>query len=265
MSYSISEQLISYNRSHQTLSPIGFVIHATDTPNATAQNEHDYFNSGNRQASAHYFTDWVSIIRTIPENEVAWHAGNTANHKYLSVEMCEPSNDSSKFQEVWNRTVWLVADACVRYGWNTNDNVFSHRGISAMYHQTDHIDPIEFLASYGRTWDQLLQAIDAKIVELKKPVPTIQSTIDNNQGVTKKVKNLVIYLYPEDEGSAMNLARHLQCPVSFYPKQFTSDLFDLVDNIYQIGGSAVNPKVKLISGTDFDDSTVAYLRLIGKI
>lgn len=81
----------------------------------------------------------------------------------------------------------------------------------------------------------------------------------------KKVKNLVIYLYPEDEGSAMNLARHLQCPVSFYPKQFTSDLFDSVENIYQIGGSAISPKVKLISGNEFDDSTVEYLRFVGKL
>jgi len=148
MSYIISEQLIKYNRSGEYLNPQGFVIHATDTLGATAQNEHDYFNSGDRQASAHYFVDWNQIIRCIPENEVAWHAGFTANHKFLSVEMCEPINDSSKFQEVWNRTVWLVADACIRYGWNTNDNVFSHRGISYMYKETDHTDPIQF--SYVR-------------------------------------------------------------------------------------------------------------------
>lgn len=161
--YSISEQLISFNRSHEPLSPQGFVIHATDTPGATAQNEHDYFNSGNRQASAHYFCDGNSIIRCIPENEVAWHAGPTANHKFISVEMC----DVSPFDEVWNRTVWLVADACVRYGWSTGPNVFSHRGISAMYKETDHTDPIQFLANHGKTWDQLLSSIDAEIINIK--------------------------------------------------------------------------------------------------
>jgi len=172
--YEISEQLIKYNRSCQSLSPQGFVIHATDTPNATAQNEHDYFNSGDRQASAHYFVDSSNIIRTIPENEVAWHAGSTANHKFLSVEMCE----TDPFDEVWSRTVWLVADACIRYNWTTGPNVYSHRGISAMYHETDHTDPIQYLADHGKTWGQLLAAIDEEIVTLKKPVvvPTVNKT-----------------------------------------------------------------------------------------
>lgn len=161
--YPISEQLINFNRSHQSLSPKGFVIHSTDTPNATAMNEHDYFNGGDRQASSHYFADATQIIRTIPENEVAWHAGPTANHKFLSVEMCE----TEPFAEVWARTVWVVADACVRYGWTTGPNVYSHRGISAMYGETNHTDPIQYLADHGKTWDQLLAAIDTGIANIK--------------------------------------------------------------------------------------------------
>ena len=161
--YPISEQLINFNRSHQTLSPSGFVIHSTATPNATAQNEHDYFNSGDRQASSHYFVDAGNIIRCIPESERAWHAGQTANSKFLSAEMCEVE----PFAEVWARTVWLVADACVRHGWATGPNVYSHRGVSAMYRETNHTDPIQFLANHGKTWDQLLAAIDDEIVNIK--------------------------------------------------------------------------------------------------
>ena len=102
--YPISEQLLSFNRSKKSLIPQGFVVHSTATPNATAQNEHDYFNGGDRQASVHYFVDWGYIIRTIPEHEQCWGCGQTGNSKFLQVEMCEPS-DASKFQEVWNRTV----------------------------------------------------------------------------------------------------------------------------------------------------------------
>jgi len=80
--------------------------------------------------------------------------------------MCE----GEPFQEVWNRTVWLVSDACVRYGWSTGPNVFSHRGISALYKETNHTDPIQYLANHGKTWDQLLSAIDAMIITLKTPV-----------------------------------------------------------------------------------------------
>lgn len=168
MSYPIKEALISYNRSHKALQPQGFVIHSTATPGASDENEQAYFNSGDRRASVHYFADWDSITRTVPENEQAWHAGPTANSKFLSVEMCEPAGyDEAKFNEVWNRTVWLVADACVRYGWSTGPDVFSHRGISSMWHETDHTDPIGFLQKYGRTWDELLSAIDDEISRIK--------------------------------------------------------------------------------------------------
>jgi N-acetylmuramoyl-L-alanine amidase CwlA len=210
MSYQISEQLISYNRSHQTLNPQGFVIHDTDDVGATSQNEHDYFNSGNRQASAHYFTDWTSIIRTIPENEVAWHAGSIANNKFLSVEMCCPSNHNvSQFQEVWNRTVWLVADSCVRYGWTSNE-VWSHKGISDTYHQTDHQDPYAFIQSYGKTWSDLLNAIDAKIVELKNNTPT--STIQSQpiqQGDDFYMEHAVFYFTERDFSLARMISSKL--------------------------------------------------------
>jgi N-acetylmuramoyl-L-alanine amidase len=163
MMYSVDEQLLTINRPKTSLKPQGFVIHSTDTPRATAQNEYNYFNSGYRGASAHYFIDSTSIVRTVPENEVAWHAGQTANSKYLSAEMCE----TEPFEEVWKRTVWLVADACVRYGWSTGPNVWSHRGISNLYHETNHTDPIDFLKRNGKTWDDLLTAIDQEIENIK--------------------------------------------------------------------------------------------------
>lgn len=88
----------------------------------------------------------------------------------------------------------------------------------------------------------------------------------NNNGDVKKVKNLVIYLYPEDEGCAKNLAIHLQCPVAYYPKQFLNDLFDCVENIYQVGGAKVDNRIrKCLSGNDMDDSMVEYLKYVGKI
>lgn len=172
MTYPISEQLIKFNRSKKSLAPSGFVIHSTATPNATAQNEHDYFNGGDRQASAHYFADNKTIIRCIPENEQSWHAGQTANSKYLSVEMCE----IEPFAEVWARTVWLVADACKRHGWTTGPNVWSHRGISAKWHETNHTDPIAYLVKNGKTWEQLLCAIDNEIANIRKPKEVIAMT-----------------------------------------------------------------------------------------
>ncbi|HHV64107.1 MAG TPA: N-acetylmuramoyl-L-alanine amidase [Peptococcaceae bacterium] len=163
----ILEQYIGQNRSYRALEPKGFVIHSTAMPGGTAQKIYRYFNDAYRAASAHYVVDWLETIQMIPENEVAWHAGKTANSLYLSVEMCEPLGyNPQQFQKVWDRTVILVAETCVRYGWDTGD-IFSHNQISNTYHETDHSDPIGYLAKYNRTWNQLLQAIDAKIKEIR--------------------------------------------------------------------------------------------------
>ena len=170
--YQISEQLISRNRSHEHLSPIGYVIHSTDNTQDTAQNERNYYNNNDLKASVHYFVG-TQIIRCVPENEVAWGCGPTGNHRYLQAEMCE----GEPFAEVWARTVWLVADACVRYGWSTGPGVWSHRGISNMNNETDHQDPIAYLERNGKTWEQLLSAIDAEIANIKKGVVSILAEV----------------------------------------------------------------------------------------
>ncbi|MFX1516899.1 MAG: N-acetylmuramoyl-L-alanine amidase family protein [Promethearchaeota archaeon] len=189
MSYSIKEKLISHNRSHKTLKPVGICVHSTDTKGATAEAEVKYFDSANRNASAHYFIDWSSIIRAIPENEQAWHAGATANKKLLSVELCEPKgNDLPKFIEVWNRAVWFVAEICVRYGWGI-DHIYSHKIVSETWHETTHTDPIPYFNIYSRSWDYFKQSVSremahielAKKVTNKKPEEPLQKEVTREE------------------------------------------------------------------------------------
>lgn len=223
--YSISEKLIINNRSREQLHPQGVVIHSTATPGATAQNEYDYFNSAYRGASAHYFVDWTEIIRTIPENEVAWHAGK-ANYLYLSVEMCEPSgNDKQKFEEIWNRTVWWVADACIRYDWSKS-SIYSHLDVSTKFGDTNHTDPIGYLASYGLTWADLLAAIEQEI-----------QNIGGQTGGDVQLKNLILVGYGPDERAAGYLADYLRAPLAYLDAVQKEDL-DSAKNIYVIGGSS---------------------------
>ena len=160
----VKKEYINNNRPGTSLQPTGIVIHDTDDPGGTAQNNRDYFNNyASAQASAHYFVDWNQAIQAIPENEVAWHAGPTANSKYLGVEMCVPyGTDQAKFNEVYQNTVELVASICKRYGWNSN-NIHSHKWVSETYGETDHTDPIGYLNEYGKTWDQLLSDIQKAI------------------------------------------------------------------------------------------------------
>jgi N-acetylmuramoyl-L-alanine amidase len=166
MRYDIIQNYItSRNRPGLKLSAQGIVVHSTDNPGATAQNHHDYWQrEASAKASAHAVIDWTAIMALIPVNEIAWHAGPTANGRFLGVELCEPYNgDYTKFNEVWNRAVWFVAQKCLAYGWNTVDHVFSHRGITLMYGDTDHMDPIPYFAKYGKTWDDFLAAVDQEM------------------------------------------------------------------------------------------------------
>lgn len=257
--YVIKEQLISKNRpGRRSQQPaLGIVIHSTATPGATAQNEYNYFNSGDRKASVHYFADWLEIIRTVPEVEIAWHAGPTANSRYISIEMCEPGpNDPDrvrKFNEVWSRTVWCVADACVRYGWTTKNNVFSHYGCSVMFKDTDHTDPIGFLKQYGKTWEQLLAAIESEILKLK--------------GGSQYMENLILYYGEGDRDIALNYADELKCPV-IRASLVTEDLLKAAKNKFQVGGISAPAGVELLSGgagSDRFDTYAAVLKKLGKI
>lgn len=83
------------------MEPEYLTIHSTANLKSTAQNERDWLtNSSNtRTASWHLVVDEKEVIEAIPQNEVAWHAGDgkngTGNKKSISIEICE-SNDREK-------------------------------------------------------------------------------------------------------------------------------------------------------------------------
>jgi N-acetylmuramoyl-L-alanine amidase len=76
-------------------------VHNTGNPKSNAKNERAWLtNPSNKgQASWHYVIFEDEIIQAIPDNEVAWHAGDgrngTGNRTSLSIEICE-SGDFEK-------------------------------------------------------------------------------------------------------------------------------------------------------------------------
>ncbi len=150
--------------------PSGLAIHSTATLGATDEAEQKYFEDNYVGASAHYFVDWDSITRTIPEDEVAWHAGPTANRTMLSIELCEPgSHDPAKFTQVWKRGVWLAADICRRRGISSK-LVFSHALISAAWHETAHQDPNAYFAAYGKTFNDFINDVAKELTPTPEEV-----------------------------------------------------------------------------------------------
>ncbi|MCD2348363.1 peptidoglycan recognition protein family protein [Clostridium guangxiense] len=190
----IQKQYINNNRSYEKLQPIGIVIHDTDEPGGTAQNNRDYVNrDANAKTSAHYFVDWDYVIQALPEDEVAWHAGYTANHKFLSVEMCVPyGQDTLKFNAVYKNTVDLVVAICKKYGWSSS-NIYSHNWVSQAYHETDHTDPIGYLNQYGKSWDNMINDIQKEINSTSSNDNTNNNTnpAQNTSGSISELKSIL--------------------------------------------------------------------------
>ncbi len=101
----------------------GITVHETGNtaPGANAKNHMLYqtVNGGqNAQVSYHYVVDDKEAYRLIPENEVAWHAGDGAtgpgNNETIAIEMCINS-DGDMIKTIQN-TFALIADICSRHG-----------------------------------------------------------------------------------------------------------------------------------------------------
>lgn len=190
-------KLLSKNRSYELLVPVGIVLHETATPGATAQNEFLYFNGGDRGASAHGFVDWNGYIQTIPYDEVAWHAGYTANHKYIGIEMCHATNKAD-FDKVWDNTVEIVVDLINKYGFSINE-LTTHNAVSLRWGETDHTDPIGYFKKFGKTFEDFKNDVIAHMnggltmtqyEELKDEIEKIREQLSTYKYMDESIKKI---------------------------------------------------------------------------
>lgn len=104
--------LVKYNFTKGANNPLYIVVHDTGNPGATAYNHYQYFNGGNRGASAHYFVDDKDIIQIINDYDAAWHCGDgngiygITNFNSIGIEMCLTDN----MDKVTASTVDLIVE-----------------------------------------------------------------------------------------------------------------------------------------------------------
>lgn len=75
------------------------VIHYTANDGDSAKNNGNYFKNNVVKASAHYFVDDNEIVRSVPDNHIAWSVGGTnyggrlygvaTNKNTLNIELCD--------------------------------------------------------------------------------------------------------------------------------------------------------------------------------
>ena len=163
------QQLIKYNRPGTKLTPIGLIVHSTANPGATAQGNHDYFNSGDRGASAHGFSDWLGkAIQCIPFNEQAWHAYSYANGHFIGWEICEATN-AADFAKGLDLAAYVAATICLQFQFDPTKDMHSHQWVSQNY-EGDHQDPIPYFTKWGYTWDRFVQDVSVRMTAMQPPV-----------------------------------------------------------------------------------------------
>jgi N-acetylmuramoyl-L-alanine amidase len=117
----ITKKLIKYNFTSDTNSPQFITIHDSGNYDvgANAQMHFNYFNSGNKSASAHYFVDDKSILQLVEDKDSSWHCGDGQN-KYginnnnsIGVEICV--NSDGDYNKTIENTIDLVVELMQKY------------------------------------------------------------------------------------------------------------------------------------------------------
>ena len=108
------------------------IIHETDNRSSGADAlAHSNWLIGDTTdiTSWHYTVDDHSIYHNLPDNEIAWNAGDNrsrdgGNMNGIGIEMCV--NVSGDFDQTVRNTAWLCAELLQAYGL-TPDDVYLHR------------------------------------------------------------------------------------------------------------------------------------------
>lgn len=118
-------------RSGYAMTPKYITLHntANTKKGADAESHADYLSGSgkNSYVSYHYVVDDKEIYQLLPDNEMAWHAGDgstgTGNRQSLAIEICE--NSDGDILKATNLAVELTAYLMKKYGISIN-NVVQH-------------------------------------------------------------------------------------------------------------------------------------------
>ena len=111
----INKKQVVYNRTPRTQKPVYIVIHDTgNTGKGANANAHfNYFNGGNRNASADFFVDDTQILQVNDYNKFyTWHCGDgkgkygITNRNSVGIEICV--NSDGNYDVAFCKTVELT-------------------------------------------------------------------------------------------------------------------------------------------------------------
>lgn len=153
------------------------VIHYTGNNGDTAENNGNYFKNNVVETSAHYFVDDTTVVRSVADKNIAWHAGDwDINCRSIGIEIAGSTTEcTGKTLE----NVILLAQRLIKKYNIKKDKVIRH------YDANGKICPGFWCGSSAKDklWkEQFLNKLDEKTEEnkeLKKPTLTYRVYADN--------------------------------------------------------------------------------------
>jgi N-acetyl-anhydromuramyl-L-alanine amidase AmpD len=115
----VIDERISPNRQGRRAETVGVVIHSTRGGTADAETDYratiNWFLNPASEVSAHMVVGPSRVCRMVPDDEVAWHAGEN-NHTHLGMEIAQTRVDAPYSDSQYRAAAAVVRGWCERYG-----------------------------------------------------------------------------------------------------------------------------------------------------
>ena len=256
MAYPITINLIpglpkeAYDAGHY----VGVVAHATANNGDSADGERNYELTTWRSAFVHFFVDDKKILQVADCNYVCYGAGHTANHMgYAQVELCQ-TTDAAKFVKAYAMYTWLLAKLLYNRKLFVVDGVtlMSHAQVSAKWHESTHTDPIDYLASHGKTWTNLVADVSTQYTQMEEE---------------DRVLKVAVLLFTKDDywAGADVAAKNGNCAIfgRSADSSVPADAMTAKQLIVVGGGTTKHPNEVLLSGKDKYATAAAVAKYLG--
>ena len=173
----------SKNYNSRTSRSVGYIVmHYTGNPKDTARANCNYFASGSRSASAHFFVDDSSIYQSVALRDIAWHCGGKQyfhaacrNSNAFGIEMCCTAGNYKISDKTIKNSAYLCAYLCEMLGIGADE---VDKYVLRHYDITHKICPAQMANSEN----------DADWANFKKQVKTILAANDGTATEEQKGK-----------------------------------------------------------------------------
>ena len=147
---------VNYNN-HASRKVEYIVMHYTGNSKDNAKNNCNYFATGSRKSSAHFFVDDANIYQSVGLKDVAWHCGTSKtyyhktcrNSNAFGIEMCT-SGDYKVSQKTKENSAYLCARLCKMLG-ITADEVDTY--VVRHYDVTHKQCPAQMAGNSNKEWE----------------------------------------------------------------------------------------------------------------